>query len=419
MEALRGTYDLYDKEILIHMEIVNTLKEIAQTYNFDEIKTPLIEKTELFSRTTGNSSDIVRKEMYSFLDKGDRNISLRPELTAGVVRSFLSNKIYGKRQSQYKFFYYGEAFRYERPQKGRYRQFHQFGVEMFGDETVYSDVEVILMASSIIKKLGLENKVKLKINTIGSAAERRLYSDILRNHFKNYKDDMCDDCKSRLEINPLRILDCKIDNNKEYIKDAPQLKNNLNTSSLKRYAEVLVLLDDLGIEYEEDTTLVRGLDYYNDIVFEFVYDNTHTLIGGGRYDTLVDEIGNINMPAIGFGIGIERIVEAFKEQHKEYVSTIEKTIDVMYVGLTEKAYPIILKSMNKLREEGVICSCLYNKSGLKGNLKEALRLNSIYLVIIGEDEIEKGEVTVKNLITQEEQALKLANFEEDILNIKD
>ncbi len=418
MKPVRGTYDLYDIEMSKHNLVIEELKNIVRRYNFTQIKTPIFEETDLFRRSTGDSSDIVQKEMYEFEDKGGRSITLRPELTAGAIRAFLTNKIYGKRLTQYKYFYYGEAFRYERPQSGRFRQFYQFGVEMLQEDSVYSDVEIISLANNIIKHFGLSQKVTLKINTIGSSKERNLYKEILQNYFANHKEDLCEDCHTRLELNPLRILDCKIDSQKDIVQGAPKLKETLEDQTLKRYAHILTLLDDLDISYEEDSTLVRGLDYYNDIVFEFVYKNEneeHTIIGGGRYDGLINQLSNQDVPAIGFGIGVERLISAVKDTSPEIFEDVEDTVEIFYMPQTEKAMPVILKSMDTLRQYGFLCGASYTIRSLKSLYKEAENKKAIYAVLITEENLENDLVKIKNLITKDEMEVNLKDFEEDLI----
>lgn len=418
MKPIRGTYDLYDQEMAIHNLVIEELKKIVKRYSFTQIKTPIFEETELFKRSTGNSSDIVQKEMYEFEDKGGRSITLRPELTAGAIRAFLTNKIYGKRQTQYKYFYYGEAFRYERPQSGRFRQFYQFGVEMLQEKSVYADVEIISLANNIIKHFGLEQKVTLKVNTIGSSKERKLYTEILQNYFAKYKDELCEDCLTRLELNPLRILDCKIDANKEIIQNAPKLKEVLEDITLKKYAHILTILDDLNIDYEEDATLVRGLDYYNDIVFEFVYqdeEEEYTIIGGGRYDGLINQLANQDVPAIGFGIGVERLIYASKKTTPEIFADVVDEVEIFYMPQTEKAMPIVLKSMDNLRQYGFLCETSYTIRSLKSLYKEAESKRAIYAVVITEENLENNLVKIKNLVTKEEDEVALKDFEEDLI----
>ncbi len=418
MEPIRGTYDLYDKEMDIHNLVVSEIINVVKKYNFSQIKTPIFEKTELFKRSTGEDSDIVQKEMYDFEDKGGRSITLRPELTASTVRAFVSNKIFGKRASQYKYFYYGEAFRYERPQKGRFRQFYQFGVEMFEEGSKYSDVEIISLANNILEHLSLDKNVVLKINTIGKSEERKKYNEELQKYFSN-KEDLCDDCKNRLKTNPLRILDCKVDSNKDIVKNAPKLIDFLGEESKKRYDDILELLDELEISYQKEESLVRGLDYYNDIVFEFVYSNNgdeKTVLAGGRYDGLINTIGKKDIPAIGFGIGIERIIDAIKETTPEVFENIQETIDVYFVALEEENKRVILNSMNKLRKVGFVCNATYNDKSIKSHFNEAEKEGAIFVVITDENTIKTNEVKIKNLITKDQAVVNLRDFEEDLIS---
>ncbi len=422
MKSVRGTYDLYDKDMQIHNLVVNELKSVVEKYNYTQIKTPIFEETELFKRTTGNSSDIVQKEMYEFLDKGGRSITLRPELTAGFARAFITNKIYGKRLSQYKYFYYGEAFRYERPQSGRFRQFYQFGIEFLEDKTEYSDVEVISLAHNILRHFNLQKQTKLKINTIGNSEERKVYKEKLKEYFTNSESELCEDCKNRLNLNPLRILDCKIDGNKDIVKNAPKLKQFLSENSIKRHEKILTLLNDLNIKYEEDDTLVRGLDYYNDIVFEFIYEDDEekkTIIGGGRYDGLISQLSNQDVPAIGFGIGVERLIDAFLKANENVTGQINDSVDIFYMPQTEDSFKLMLKSMNKLRMYGLICSGSYTIRSLKSLFKEAEKNDAIYCVILDEESVKDNVVKIKNLITKEETKAKLEDFEDDIMTTEE
>ncbi len=419
MEPIRGTYDLYDEEMDIHNLVVKEIINVVKKYNFSQIKTPIFEKTELFKRSTGNESDIVQKEMYEFEDKGGRSITLRPELTASTVRAFISNKIFGKRASQYKYFYYGEAFRYERPQKGRFRQFYQFGVEMFEESSTYSDVEIISLANNILRHLGLEKQVVLKINTIGKSEERKKYNEELQKYFLDKEEDLCEDCKNRLKTNPLRILDCKVDSQKDIVKSAPKLMDFLGEESKQRYIDILELLDELEITYQKEESLVRGLDYYNDIVFEFVYSNNgdeKTVLAGGRYDGLINTIGKKDIPAIGFGIGIERIIDAIKETTPEVFENIQETVDVYFVAKEEENKKVILKSMDKLRKVGFVCSATYNDKSIKSNFNEAEKEGAIFVVVTDENTPKTNEVKIKNLVTKDQATVNLADFEEDLIS---
>jgi histidyl-tRNA synthetase len=275
----------------------------------------MFEHTELFARSVGESSDIVNKEMYTFMDKGNRSITLRPEGTAGAIRAFVTNKLYSSPDMPVKLMYDGSVFRYERPQAGRFRQFRQFGFEEIGARSPYVDVELIMMIKAILETLGFEG-LKIKINTIGDSESRNNYSKVLREHFASHLDTMCPDCRRRLETNPLRILDCKVDAEHEAIKNAPKIKDYLTDASKEYFAKTLELLDSLDVKYEIDESLVRGLDYYNDVVFEIhQIDNKYGALGaGGRYDSLVKEVGGPDLPAVGMAFGVDRLVMIMEEE---------------------------------------------------------------------------------------------------------
>lgn len=417
IKPVRGTYDLYDGEMQIHNSVLENLEEVVKVYDFTQIKTPIIENTELFRRTSGEASDIVQKEMYDFEDKGGRSLTLRPELTAGTARAFISNKIYGERLPNYKYFYYGEAFRYERPQSLRYRQFYQFGVEYFGEKDPHSDVETIGLAQQIVDRFSLGDKVTLKINTIGTIKERAEYNELLYKYFEDSKDSLCEECQAKLELNPIKILDCKHENNSELFKNVPRLKAVLSDETLENYKEILGLLDTLGIGYEEDETLVRGLDYYNGVVFEFVYKygrEEKTIIAGGRYDGLVKELGGPDTPAVGFGIGMERLIEAVRETID--VEELGKhEVDVYYINLTNETFTLSLQSMSKLRSEGINCQSNFSDRSFKSQMKLAVRENAVFAVILDAESLETNEVRVRNLISKDEGRVKLQDFEDDII----
>lgn len=416
MQAPRGTYDLYGIEMEVHNYVVQTIIDIAKSYDYRQIKTPIFEDSGLFRRSVGESSDVVQKEMYEFSDKGGRNITLRPEITAAVIRAFLSNKIYGERKNQYKFFYYGEVFRYERPQKGRFRQFYQFGVEFLGETSFYSDLEVILMANNILKNLNIDQNITLKVNSIGKSSERKKYSNILKKYFKDYQKDLCSDCNTRIENNPLRILDCKVDGEKDFVKNAPLLRDYISNESTNNFQNILKTLDEMNINYEIDPMMVRGLDYYNDLVFEFIHDESNiTVIGGGRYDTLVQELGGNEMPAVGFALGIERMIDIFLQENKGIEKEIDQTIDVFYTDLSEKNLKVMLESMKILRENGIICRANYKKVSLKSAFSQAEKAGAVYIVVLDDKYKEDKMVRIKNLETKEEVKIELKKFEEDII----
>lgn len=397
----RGTYDAFDEEALNIENVVETLKDIVKFYGYNPIHTPLYEQTELFARTSGESSDIVTKEMFTFTDKGGRNITLRPEITAGTIRAIVNNKLYATKDLPLKYYYYGPVFRYERPSKGRYRQFNQFGVECVGVNSYLSDVETISLGFNALQTLGFENIV-LKINTLGDEESRKNYQVALREFFKDKIQNMCDDCKRRYETNVLRILDCKDPEDQEIIKEAPKMKDYLNENSKEYFAKVLSLLDEQQIPYEIDDTLVRGLDYYSHVVFEYhYYLKDGTSIGaigaGGHYDNLVSEIGGPALSSVGFAIGIERVNTLLKELMPE---SLEKTsLDVYIIHMGEETLQTSFILMQELRNNCFkVDMCLENKS-LGQQFKIANRKNAKFALIIGENEMKSYVYPVKNLKT--------------------
>ncbi len=416
----RGTYDLFGNDMRLHNEVKNSVLEIFDNYGYSQIKTPIFEHTNLFLRSVGESSDIVNKEMYTFNDKSDRSLTLRPELTAATVRSYLENKMYGEPRPFHKLCYYGEAFRYERAQAGRYRQFHQLGVECFGLDGVHIEAETIAMANSVFTKLGIEDNVTLKINTLGSSTDRASYVELLKSHFAPSIDEMCSDCQMRLEKNPLRILDCKVDKKHDAIQTAPKLFESLADESKERFNNLLTLLTDLGIEYTIDDSLVRGLDYYNDTVFEFEYQNGDTnfaVLGGGRYDTLVSQFNpKQQTPAFGLGIGVERLIIALKDSKSEIIDQMNEVREIYYMPRCEEAKAVCLKSINVVRDSGLKCEMDYKISSFKSAFKQAEKLGCVYAVIIGERELESGMATIKQLYTKESFEVNLSDFEQDLIN---
>jgi len=410
----RGTFDINKNDLAFRQYVINDLFTLAKNYGYQEIQTPIFESTDLFKRAVGNDTDVAQKEMYTFLDRKERSLSLRPELTAPVVRSYVENKMYAQDPKE-KFFYYGPCFRYERPQKGRFRQFHQFGVENFGVYSEFQDAETIILALSILKHFNIHDDVTLKINTIGHPSERKEFNEKVKKYFNDYTDEMCEDCKNRLETNPLRIYDCKVDNQKEFVKSAPRLYDSLSKEVHDYFNNVLELLDENNIKYEIDYHLVRGLDYYNDIVFEFVNQEGITLIGGGRYNYLVKELDGPDVPAIGFGMGIERFLNVIIDKNKDVLEDFKQEVDLVFAPLNQEGMHIALKSISKLRYHGLRCEMFMEQKSLKANFKLADKLKAIYVVIIGEDEIKGDYITVKNLITKQENKMKIDDFEESII----
>lgn len=415
----RGTYDLFGDDMRLHLAVKEDVLSIFNNYGYSQIKTPIFEHTNLFVRSVGESSDIVSKEMYTFADKSDRSLTLRPELTAPVVRSFLENKMYGEPVPFHKLCYYGETFRYERSQAGRYRQFHQMGVECFGISAVGIESETIAMGVSLVKKLGIKNAI-LKINTIGSSQARGEYRTALQSYFAPVIDDFCSDCQARISKNPLRILDCKVDHQNQYIINAPKLWDYIDDTSKQRFLELQSQLDDLGIEYQIDETLVRGLDYYNDTVFEIEYNDgqqSFALVGGGRYDNLVSQFNERQqIPAFGFGFGLERLIIAIKQANPEILEQVSEQCEIYYMPRSEKALEVCVKSANKLRDAGLKCEIDYTISSFKSAFRRGEKLGCVYAVIIGENELEGDYATIKHLVSFESAEVKLVDFEEDLIN---
>lgn len=399
----KGTLDLYGLDAKTYEYVINYMSSFLNIYNYNYVKIPTFEASELYRRGVGESSDIVNKEMYDFTDKSDRNMTLRPEFTAGVVRMFLENKLYSKEVN--KFYYYGSAFRYERPQSGRYREFTQFGVEAFGIKNPYFDAEVISIAYKMLTDLGLKD-LTVKINSLGDNASRDNYRDALRKYFEPKLNDLCEDCKNRFNTNVLRILDCKVDADNDVLKNAPKTIDYLTKESKEYFNNLKTALNVLEVPFEEDSSLVRGLDYYTDTVFEIVYKNSElgnasVVCGGGRYDNLVNELGKINTPAIGFSIGVERLVLLLNEIG---VNPINNKIDiyVMNLGQDKYAYEVV----DMLRNSGFITETDYLNKSMKAQFKLVDDLNPDYVVIIGEDEAKGNYVTVKDNLTKENKKVK-------------
>ena len=400
---VKGTHDIVIDEADRYTYVEQILIQVAETYNFKEFRTPIIEHSELFSRSVGDSSDIVRKEMYTFDDKSGRSITLRPEITAGIARSIVNNKLLAMQDYPVKAYYVGPCFRYERPQQGRYRQFNQFGIECIGVTSAYRDVEIISFGYNALKMLGFKN-INLKINTLGDEKSRENYKNALREYFSDKLEQLCDDCKERFKLNVLRILDCKIDADSEILKNAPKIQDYLTKESIDKFNIVLNELDKLGISYEIDNNLVRGLDYYSDCVFEYHYTTSNgmslgALGAGGHYNKLINEVGGPkDCEGVGLAFGIERLVTVM-EQDNLFDNKIDNKIDVYVMPIGEYQEQA-LELCNCLRLNGFICEiCLENK-GVSQMFKKALRRNAKFALIIGEDEIKNNKIKIKNLETE-------------------
>lgn len=406
INPVKGTHDIIGDEAAIYTGIESVCRAVAEVYNFQEIRTPVIEHTPLFLRSVGESSDIVTKEMYTFEDKGGRSITLRPELTAGVMRSIVSNKLYANADLPLKYFYIGQCFRYERPQAGRYRQFHQFGIEVVGATNYLQDVETIVFGKRVLEALSLD-KVKVCINTLGDDASRNAYRDALRNYFAEHIDNMCPDCKRRLELNPLRILDCKVPEDRPIIEKAPKMSDFLTDEARVQFENIVDELKKLGVEVEIDETLVRGLDYYTGVVFEYKAtegDDVGAIGGGGHYKNLLHEVGGPELEGIGLAFGLERLFHVFSQAHG--TDNLVLGPDFYLMGMNNLAIEANVMLADILRINGFSCDMNFEEKGFKSLFKIAERKKAKFAIIVGEDEMTKSQITVKNLKTQEQTSVK-------------
>ena len=402
----KGTMDLYGEEGKTYVYIESIIHALCEKYNYNFIKTPTFEASELFHRGVGETTDIVTKETYDFKDRGDRQVTLKPEGTASVVRCFIENKMNNLPDQPLKFYYLTSVFRYERPQAGRLREHTQFGVEVFGSNSVLVDAEVISIAVNFYRLLGLKN-LTVKINSLGDISSRLKYKEALLEYFKPHIDKLCHDCQTRYEKNPLRILDCKVDSESDIIKNAPKMSDYLNEDSKCRFNSLLEVLDDLEISYCVDDSLVRGLDYYNHTVFEVQanlegFGKMTTLCGGGRYNSLVKTLGGEDTPAMGFGLGIERLLLILKELNIDLVS--DNRLDLYIINLcTDKRVPLLLA--NDLRMSGFKVETDYLDRNLKSQFKSVDRLNPRYFTVIGDEEVEKRTIKIKDNDTKDEEEI--------------
>lgn len=407
LQKPKGTLDIYGEDGKIFDYISNYTSAFMSLYNYEFIKLPTFESTELFYRGVGDTTDIVNKETYDFLDKSNRKMTLRPEMTAGTARCLIEDKLYA--EGVKKFYYLGSCFRYERPQSGRLREFTQFGIECFNVSNPKVDAEVISLAYRYLSGLGLTNLV-VKLNSLGNKESRKEYNEVIKEYLSKDYDNLCDTCKERLSKNPLRILDCKYDGEREYIKNAPKTLDYLNEESKSYFEEVKSSLESLGIPFVEDSTLVRGLDYYSHTVFEIISDipelgKANTLCGGGRYDGLVELLGGPSTPGIGFAMGIERIIILLKELEC-YVPDRELDVFVMNLDNTNYAFQII----DDLRLSEFSVETDYTGKNMKGMWKLVDKLNPKFVLIIGEDERVSNYITVKDNITKEETKVKTSDL---------
>ena len=389
----KGCYDVTGEVAKKYQRICEVVSAYAKIYNYKYIRTPLFESTELFKRGVGDTTDIVQKETYDFTDRGGRCFTLRPEGTAGVVRNFIEDKLYGNQSSVVKEFYIGTMYRYERPGLGRNREFTQFGVECLGSDDEMMDAEVISFSYNILKELGLD--VTVKINNLGSVEDRENYKKALVEYLTPHINDLCEDCQNRIKTNPLRILDCKVDDQSEILKNAPNILDYHSKESNDRFNKILTYLDYLDIDYEVDNTLVRGLDYYDYMVYELKLNDSLALGGGGRYNHLVKNLGGPEVPSVGFACGIERIIN---EMNDESLNNID--VYVMCVNDEEKIKANIITQ--DLRLNNIICETNVMGKSLKSQFKEADNMNAKNLIILNSEDLSKGLITVKDNVTKEE-----------------
>jgi histidyl-tRNA synthetase len=376
--------------------VERTIREVMELYNFKEIRTPTFEFSELFTRSVGEDTDIVNKEMYTFFDKGGNMLTLKPEMTAPVVRAYLENGLAGE-LPQHKLYYITNMFRYEKPQEGRYREHTQFGAEILGAGEASTDIEIILLAKEIYDRCGINN-FKVKINSIGKLEERKKYIEILRSYLKKHFEELSDDSRRRLETNTLRILDSKHKADTVITKSAPHIVDHLSKSSRDRFDKVTNGLTKAGIEFEIDFRLVRGLDYYTDTTFEFISHSLgaqDAIGGGGRYDRLVESLGGKAAPGIGFGSGIERVIMAAERNH--FAFSEQNRLKLYFAALTDEARELAVKTLAQLRKKNICCEMDHLKRSFKAQLREANKLNAEYVFIVGEEELEKSKGILKKM----------------------
>ena len=404
----KGCKDVLPSQSYKWQYIEKVARETADTFAFKEIRTPVFEYTELFARGVGDTSDVVNKEMYTFLDKGNRSITLRPEGTAGVARAFLENGLAGGAMP-FKAYYLISAFRYERPQAGRLRQFHQFGAELYGAEGAIADAEVISLADAFLKRLGLK-QVKLRLNSIGCAHCRAKYHEALKNYFAPHLEQMCFDCKTRFEKNPMRMLDCKEEGCKRFTLGAPKMLDYLCEDCKNHFETVKSFLSASEIEYEIDPSIVRGLDYYSRTVFEFVSESAGaqgTVLGGGRYDTLLSGIGGKDSPAVGFAVGMERLLMVMEAENAPFES--EKTTDCYLLGMDEGSRKRAFTLAGELRKAGISAEVDLMDRSVKAQFKYADKAGARFVAVLGEAELAEGAAQVKDMKNSTSEKVK---FEE-------
>jgi histidyl-tRNA synthetase len=407
----RGTIDIYDIEALLYKRVLSACQNQAKLFNYIPITTPTFESTSLFTRSTGETSDIVTKEMYDFKDKSGRDITLRPEGTAGVIRAIVENKLYAINDLPLRYYYHGSFFRYERAQFGRYREFMQFGVEVVGSNSYLDDVQTVLLVTGILKELGIK-EYKVRINTFGNVACRNAHRDNVKNFFASHIDNLCEDCKNRFEKNPLRILDCKVD--KEYIEklEIPVSLDALDEENKLVFNKIVDILNDNNVNYEIDKYLVRGLDYYTGLIYEFDITlkdgKTLTIGGGGRYSSLVKELDGPDLNCVGFGIGVNRLVLVLQDLYG--LDAYKDEVEYYVMPMGEDTFKMASKVATSLRNKGHVVVLETNNKSVGSMFKLANKKGYKKALMIGEEELKENKVKIKDLTTQEQYFVDLSEI---------
>ena len=411
--APKGTKDLLPSQVYKWHYLEGKFAEICKKYGFKEIRTPMFEHTEVFARGIGDTTDVVQKEMYTFNDHGNRSITLKPEGTSGAVRAFIEHKQYAEVQPT-KYYYVTDCFRYEKPQSGRLRHFHQFGVEVFGTPNMLADAEVIAIAHDFLTELGIKD-LELRINSVGCPACRKKHREALKAFLQPHYEELCGTCKTRFDKNPMRIIDCKSEVCHEIVKDAPRMLEYLCDDCKAAFEDVQANLNALEIPFEVDPDIVRGLDYYTKTAFEFIIDSNGTqgtVCGGGRYDHLIEEIGGPPIPGVGFGLGIERLLMLMDQYGIEIPEPEPVKVFIAVMGDEAKKFGI--KLIRDLRNNGVKAEMDTLARNIKGQFKYADRLGAQYTIVIGENELAEGVVSVKEMATSTQTQVKLEDLIEEL-----
>ena len=412
--APKGTKDLLPAQAYKWHYVERKFAEICKNYGFKEIRTPMFEHTEVFARGIGDTTDVVQKEMYTFNDHGNRSITLKPEGTSGAVRAFIEHKQYAEVQPT-KYYYDTDCFRYEKPQSGRLRHFHQFGIEVFGTPNMLADSEVICLANDFLNQLGI-TEIELRINSVGCPECRKKHREALKEFLRPRYDELCNTCKERYDRNPMRILDCKSETCQEIVKDAPRMLDYLCDDCRDAFEELKANLTAMGIEYKVDPNIVRGLDYYTKTAFEFVTTSIGaqgTVCGGGRYDHLIEELGGPPIPGVGFGLGIERLLMLMDACGAQFPA--DNSVDVFIAVMGERAKAFGLKLCRELRQSGVAAEMDTLARNIKGQFKYPDRLNAKYTLVIGENELDKGVVSLKDMSMSQQREIKIEDIFEEIV----